>query len=156
MPTINAVNTVVPFPVFSAYKSSVSSNVTGNSTFYTVVFDTEYADVGGGYNNSTGVFTAPISGKYLFTARTLSQNCSTASAATIKFVATGGEYNFAGIVRPASSNDFGLSITQMISLAAGETCYVRIAISGEASDRCTVYGGATGNYTTFSGFYISA
>ena len=44
---------------FSAYVSSTLSNVTGDNTSYTVIFDTEELDRSSNYNNSNGVFTAP-------------------------------------------------------------------------------------------------
>ncbi len=54
-------------PAFSAYKSSASTNVTGDGTTYTVICDTEFFDIGSNFNNSTGIFTAPVSGIYMFT-----------------------------------------------------------------------------------------
>lgn len=54
-------------PAFSAYKSSAASNVTGDGTLYTVICDTEFFDIGNNFNNSTGIFTAPVSGVYMFT-----------------------------------------------------------------------------------------
>lgn len=53
-------------PAFSAYLSVTVNNVTGDSTLYTIISDTEVYDQGGNYNNATGVFTAPITGRYLF------------------------------------------------------------------------------------------
>lgn len=53
-------------PAFLAYVSSNIPNVTGDGTRYTVIFDTEDFDIGANYNNSTGVFTAPVEGIYKF------------------------------------------------------------------------------------------
>jgi len=53
-------------PAFQAYLSSNQSNVTGDNTGYTVICDTEVFDQGGDYNNGTGIFTAPIDGRYFF------------------------------------------------------------------------------------------
>lgn len=55
-------------PAFLAKRDSTLSNVTGDGTNYpTVVFDNEIFDQNGDYDNSTGIFTAPITGRYLFT-----------------------------------------------------------------------------------------
>lgn len=55
-------------PSFSAYCSGNLSNVTGDFTTYTVIFNTENHDAGSNYNTATGVFTAPVAGRYLLSA----------------------------------------------------------------------------------------
>lgn len=54
-----------PQIAFSAVVSSQIPNVTGNATEYTIVFNSETYDYGSNYNNATGTFTAPETGKYL-------------------------------------------------------------------------------------------
>lgn len=58
-------------PCFRARNNSVISNVTGDSTNYTVIFNTEVFDIGSNYDISTGLFTAPVDGIYLFCANVL-------------------------------------------------------------------------------------
>lgn len=58
-------------PSFHATVSVAQNNVTGNANFYTVIFQTERFDIGNNYNNATGVFTAPVTGRYLFTSQLL-------------------------------------------------------------------------------------
>jgi hypothetical protein len=48
-----------------AYKSVTSVGVTGDGTISTVIFDTEIYDIGSNYDNTTGIFTAPATGKYI-------------------------------------------------------------------------------------------
>lgn len=50
-------------PGFSAYRTS-AFNVGQSSTFVDVVYGTEDYDIGGCYDNSTGIFTAPVAGRY--------------------------------------------------------------------------------------------
>lgn len=51
-------------PAFRAYPSATLTNVTGDGTGYTVIFNTEAFDQNSDFNTGTGVFTAPVSGKY--------------------------------------------------------------------------------------------
>lgn len=53
--------------VFSAYLSASQPNVTGDSTQYFIIFDGIMINTGGAYNSVTGVFTAPVTGSYMFT-----------------------------------------------------------------------------------------
>lgn len=51
-------------PAFQAYNNSTQSNVTGDATLYSILFNTEIFDQGGDFASST--FTAPVTGKYSF------------------------------------------------------------------------------------------
>jgi hypothetical protein len=49
---------------FSAHQSANVDNATGDWTAYNIIFDTiDYTD--GGYDNTTGIYTAPVAGRYL-------------------------------------------------------------------------------------------
>ena len=64
-----------------AVMGSTVTNVTGDNTWYTIIFGSEQFDLGSDYNNITGVFTAPVDGKYQVSA-----------AAYMLIDATGGDY----------------------------------------------------------------
>ena len=49
---------------FLAFLNTTVTNVTGDATQYTVIFDTEVFDQGSNFNLATSVFTAPITGRY--------------------------------------------------------------------------------------------
>lgn len=53
-------------PAFLVVPSAQINNVTGDGTNYTVIWDSELFDIGGNFNNTTGIFTAPIKGLYQF------------------------------------------------------------------------------------------
>ncbi len=55
-------------PLFSAFNSVTDTNVTGDGTAFTIICDTEVFDVNSNYDNTTGIFTAPVNGRYLLVA----------------------------------------------------------------------------------------
>ncbi len=78
---------------FSAYKSTVSTNAVGDANKYFYLCDTKLFDIGTNYDNTTGIFTAPSTGYYLFYA-----NCFVSFTGTIGYfqigfaVSTGAVY----------------------------------------------------------------
>jgi len=67
-PSFKAISTQTSSSAFWANTSVSLSNVTGDGTNYTVVFDNlTYGQNGSAYNTSTGIYTAPSTGWYVFT-----------------------------------------------------------------------------------------
>jgi hypothetical protein len=54
-------------PLVLAYMNTPVTNVTGDSTSYSVIFDSTDVNQGSAYSTSTGLFTVPVSGNYLIT-----------------------------------------------------------------------------------------
>ena len=52
-------------PAFLAYASTVT-DVTGDGTLYDVIYANEVFDQNADYNTTTGIFTAPVTGRYMF------------------------------------------------------------------------------------------
>ena len=67
--TISSIN----FPCFMAFRSSDITALVANS-YTTVVFDSEDYDLGQDYDNTNGVFTAPVDGIYDFNAQLTMNN----------------------------------------------------------------------------------
>lgn len=118
--------------IATAYRTG-SVSVSNGANF---IFDAKITDAGNNYNASTGVFTAPVTGKYLLTF-SLSFNNSTASA----IIADPAGLNIAvGAEGPASSGvstpctiNFGF----IYSMNSGQT----ISITNATGSTVTLNGG---------------
>lgn len=148
---------------FSAYLSSTQSSVTGNGTAFTLIADTELFDIGDNYDNTTGVFTTPVSGIYSFTAVVAYVADSGNTGATVAAISLhGGPTTLYGSSFPGRKllNTFygadGI-ITYNFNfthyLAAASNIYIVIqGYGGLKVD--SVYGHATDVYTGFSGYLV--
>ena len=128
-------------PAFLARRTS--SQVTG-----TVVFDTVMLNQGSHYNNSTGIFTAPIAGLYSFSFNVLSDNNGGNSYFATSLYKNGSGYAKVQN-RTEDDNDFGSGMSIIASLAATDTVQV-------VQHNVNVYGTASSdeNMTWFSGYLV--
>jgi hypothetical protein len=143
-------------PSFCAYTSGALTNVTGDGTSYTVVFGTERYDVGSNYNNSTGIFTAPYTGKYLFTTTIQPEQIDATQSDYIYNLQTSNNtYNMLrsnqGVIRLNTSYT-AINGAVMADMDAADTAQVTIAISQIGGK--TVDFSSSSTYDWFSGILI--
>lgn len=141
---------------FSAYKSSTSTNVTGDGTAATVVFDTEQFDVGSNYNSGTGVFTAPVTGKYFFQANLMYSAIGVQTTAQCRIDTAAHNYDgnyLSPTACQAGGNFLAVNASVIISLSASDTVSVTAAVTG-GTKTVSVFGNATELYTYFTGYLI--
>lgn len=150
-----------PLPFVNAYLNTPVTNVTGNGTDYTVIFDTETADSTLSYNTATGVFTSPATGNYLVTATvtytsvdstfTLGNLSIATSAAGITDMMTtqnpGKLFNV--------NNNYTQTFTGNVGLPIGTTMTVQSLISG-GTKTVGIQGASFGNWTYLNIQYINA
>ncbi len=149
-------------PAFLAYKSARDgAGVTGNGTNATIVFDTEVRDQGTNYNNTTGVFTAPVDGMYHFDVNVSSLGFGAAhrysllELVTSNFTARlhGSIYNAGAINNLVGGNQWDVNGSITVWMDAGDTAYAQLNVAG--STQTILVDGAGVPRTYFSGRLVA-
>lgn len=139
-------------PAFLATLSTKQDDVTGNVTWYTIVCDTVIKDQGSDYNNSTGIFTAPKTGAYVFSTGSYLSG-TTALVWMVPLVQTSNRFYQGEFSRSASNADARCATTCFADMDAADTAYAVVIGAGESSatdDLECVSGADTRTY--FSGY----
>ncbi|OGT44272.1 MAG: hypothetical protein A3F13_02580 [Gammaproteobacteria bacterium RIFCSPHIGHO2_12_FULL_40_19] len=148
-------------PAFFVIRSTALVDVVGDSaTPYLIIYDSELFDQGSDYNNATGVFTAPVTGRYQFAASPRIGNDLTAAMTygETQLVASNrtliGEQLNIGATRTADAdtpNQNTLSIFALIDMDAADTISNKVIVNGGAGATANILG-ATSSMSYFSGF----
>lgn len=141
-------------PSFLAYVTTTTTNQTGAGASYNVVFETEVFDQTSSYDNATGVFTAPVTGKYQFNV-TIGYNGTTSTGLFNSIVTSNRTYR--GVALSPNSyrtagGDIQSSMSFLADMDAGDTAIVNIVGTGSAGNIFGVYGSPSPQQTVFSGF----
>lgn len=111
-------------PAFGAVAAD-QANVTGDGTVYTVLFTgSEYFDQNGDFDGATGIFTAPVTGKFQFNLQITSSGITTQSTMQTRLVTSNHTF-IPGIATPQaikdSSNRLTRTITFVVDMDAADT-----------------------------------
>ena len=141
-------------PAFSAYVSSNINDVTGDGTTYNIIFDSEDFDIGSDFNTTTGLFTAPSTGKYMFSGsvRLGNQSGSTIGVMNIKLSSSSKPFWEGNPANGVTSNGIVMvrPFSYILDLTAADTVGVNVVAysgSGKVDD-------VMNNITYFSGYLI--
>jgi len=127
---------------------SVAYNPTSLSGNQTIIWNLVYYNVGGGYNSSDGLFTAPVSGYYHFTVWGMTSGTASGTI-EFQFMKNGSTvqqrpYGHAG-------GNYGNATGSIIEyLNIGDTMSIFLTNS------TTMYASTNQSYNGFSGFYLSS
>ena len=132
-------NEIVTMPLQPAFSASMSHqlNITVGA-FVKVLFDTEIFDQNADFNTSTNTFTAPVSGRYLFTMFLECDQIDTASSA-LRFDLVTSNDSLMGWNRiqpnvdAASDYRLGASGSILANMDANDTASVQVYVGGGQS-----------------------
>ena len=146
----------VNFPLqsaFLAFQPSNATNATGNGTVYTLgttVDLTEVFDQNSDFDPTTGIFTAPVTGRYTLTAASdVSGAAVTEVNFTIQLITSNRTYDVTQYVT-GGPDFYALLITALADMDANDTCTATIKGTGNGADTMTPIGSAT-LFTYFCG-----
>ena len=144
-------NTAQP-AVYAQVQSVAQDNVTGDGTVYTIIFDGVGFDQASNYNATTGIFTAPVTGRY-FAATTVGLNNATVANtfAQVNISTTTRNQYFS--INPSailSGTKCSFAHSSFLDLSAGDTCKITIQVSNGVSATVGVHGNDGGAYSFFS------
>jgi hypothetical protein len=160
MATNNAINRIGPWPMFRVYLGTSILNATGAETnINPLIFDlVDFNTYTGSYSTVTGIYTVPVSGKYVFSSSIFFRNIDGSIVGTSVGIVMPGKFNnFYGLENPgamAASGDLAIGGSTMNDLVVGDTVNVFAAMNGGA-DTVTIFGGAVADPRTwFYGYMV--
>lgn len=138
-------------PAFLARHTAAENNVTGNGTLYQVISTTISFDQNIDYNNTTGVLTAPVTGKYQLSSCMELTSIGGANGVFIGIIASSG--NLVGETQNAAPNGVSgiqrINVTGLIDMDLGDTAYIAVLVDGIGADTADIAGSSG---TFFCGF----
>jgi len=138
---------------FAARVGATVTNVTGDGTAYTVAAGSEEWDLNADYNTGTYTFTAPVAGRYLFTAGvSLDDVAGAHTSGDVHITASGDAWwqNLLDVGNVYNPNgNIYLNVSQIVNMAANDTATLVVQVSNGAKVVDVL--GAAYPYTWWSG-----
>jgi hypothetical protein len=139
-------------PSFLATHPDTQTDVTGDNTSVTVTFSAEVFDQGADYNTGTYTFTAPVTGKYLFTTVVRIQGLLTGHTSRTLTLVTSNRTNGIVLNRSLAEPVGSMQFSAIFDMDANDTAYVQLTVEG-STKVIDILGNTT--YNEFSGSLIN-
>lgn len=122
-------------PWVMALNSVADTNVTGDGTAYTVIFDSEIKDTQGDYDNTTGIFTAPTTGRYRFNGSVKLTNlgADTYERGELRLVTSNRTYSIYDVQLDnvkSSANQYQMNFTVVADMGSNDTATLVVEATG--------------------------
>ena len=140
-------------PLQPAFLSKISSTQTNIPVYTetTINFDTEIFDQNNDYNNSTYIFTAPVTGRYQLQAHLYFREVNKDYAYAYMLLKTSNR-NHAIETDPGIFDEdaaFSMTLAQLCDMDANDTAFVTVQFPNLGSAQADIH-----SYSEFSGFLV--
>ncbi|XP_075948644.1 complement C1q-like protein 4 [Anarhichas minor] len=136
-------NEGAPQIAFSASLANFGEIYKGPCTDKALIYKRVFSNTGNGYDQSTGIFTAPVGGLYFFSFSTYGYNTHIMGAMLMK----NGAHQISTYDGPSADGSDSSSNAVALQLAAGDKVHMELWDNGR------VFNNLNG-HTTFSGFLV--
>lgn len=137
-------------PAFLAYVGTTITNVTGDNTVYTIIYDVEVYDQGADFNLGTSTFTAPVTGRYYLNHSVLVVGGTVIQSGNARIVTSNRTYNLtlgAGVSLATTNGSINQSVTA--DMDAADTMTITITTSDTGGKVDDVSGTTSGDLRTW-------
>lgn len=122
-------------PAFLAILSANVTDVTGDGTAYTVLWNSTIFDQNSDFNTSTGTFTAPVTGRYLFQSTVdVVQLQAATNAGNSVIITSNRNYRYAevnwGAVMTTTGTAYSANGSCLADMDAADTATVSVTVTG--------------------------
>lgn len=137
-------------PSVIAYKSSDTSNATGDGTTVTIIGDTEVVDYNSDYDTTTGIYEAPVTGIHYATVMVTNSSAGAADDMDLELITSNRTYRESRVdgmvIAGSDTASFGLHFTT--DMDASDTAYWQETVSGTTKTVSIRGNAAAGNHLT--------
>lgn len=135
---------------FLAALTTTVNDVTGDSTVYTIIFDTEIFDQNNDFNLATSTFTAPVTGRYTQSVSALLTGGTAITSARIQVVTSNASYMNTLPLTPSVTTSCSGLVSILTDMDAGDTCTYTVTTADGGGKVDDITGNASGSYRTYA------